>query len=57
MKSPNALYTSSKAAASISLPHPHKPFPASSSSYYINRRCNTKPIPRWDVHFGGLEDG
>ena len=23
------------------LTHPHKPFPASSSSYYINRRCNT----------------
>ena len=22
----------------------------------INCRCNTKPIPRWDVHLGGLED-
>ena len=22
----------------------------------LNRRCNTKPIPRWDVHFGEIDD-
>ena len=22
----------------------------------VNCLCNTKPMPRWDVHFGDLED-
>ena len=25
-------------------------------SFSTYRRCNTKPIPKWDVHFGGIDD-